>query len=72
MDTLIGKYRVRLEETILVITHPAGISFDLTFDEALGLMDYIKINRQTLLTALADTEPALERINIDDINKENT
>lgn len=69
MDTVIRRYRIRIEETILVITHPAGISFDLTLDEALALMDYIDINRQELLAEQCDTEPALERITIDEVDK---
>jgi len=72
MDTVIRRYRIRIEETILVITHPAGISFDLTLDEALALMDYIDINRQELLAEQRDTEPVLERITIDEADKGNT
>ncbi len=41
MDAIIGKYRARIEETGLVLIHPTGISFDLTLDEALGLMELI-------------------------------
>jgi hypothetical protein len=70
MDTIIRRYRIRIEETILVITHPAGISFDLTLDEALALMDYIDINRQELLAEQRDTEPVLERITIDEADKQ--
>ena len=49
MDAIIGRYRIRMEETRLVITHPAGISFDLTLDETLGLMDFIQIYRRDFL-----------------------
>ncbi len=69
MDAIIGRYRIRMEETGLVITHPAGISFDLTLDETLGLMDFIQIYRQTLIAMQRDTEPRLERITLDENDK---
>jgi hypothetical protein len=69
MDAIIGRYKIRMEETGLVITHPAGISFDLTLDETLGLMDFINIYRQTLIVMQRDTEPRLERITIDENDK---
>jgi hypothetical protein len=43
MDAIIGKYRARIEETGLILTHPTRISFDLTLDEAKGLMELIKV-----------------------------
>jgi hypothetical protein len=61
-----------MEETMLVITHPAGISFDLTLDETLGLMDFINIYQQTLTAIQRDTEPRLERITRDKNDKRNT
>ena len=66
MDAIIGKYRVCMEENGLILKHAVGINFDLTVDEALGLLDFINAYRTTLL-ALRDeqeheTEPRLERI----------
>jgi hypothetical protein len=69
MDTVIRRYRIRMEETMLVITHPTGISFDLTLDEALSLMDYITIYRQALIAMQRDTEPCLVRTTIDEADK---
>ncbi len=66
MDTIIGRYRARMEEIGLVLTHPSGISFDLTAAEALDLMDFIKVYRQALMTAERETNPELERIVIDE------
>ncbi len=66
MDAIIGRYRVRMEEMGLVLTHSSGISFDLTAEEALDLMDFIKVYRQALMTTERETNPELERIVIDE------
>jgi hypothetical protein len=66
MEAIIGRYRVRLEETGLVLTHPVGITFDLTPDETLGLWNFIKVYRQTLITMQRDTDPRLGRIATDE------
>lgn len=62
MDAIIGRYRARMENSGLVLTHPTGISFDLTADEALELLDFLKVYRQTLITSEQETNPELERI----------
>jgi hypothetical protein len=62
MDAIIGRYKVRLEETGLVLRHPTGISFELTVDETLGLGNFIRVYQQTLTSMLRETDPALERI----------
>ncbi len=63
---------MRMEETMLVITHPTGISFDLTLDETLVLADFIAVYRQTLLTLQSHTDPLLERILISENDKRDT
>lgn len=65
MDAIIGRYRARMEENGLVIRHASGISFDLTIEETLGLLDFINAYRQTLMTMQRDTDPQLERIVLD-------
>ena len=67
MDAIIGKYRMHMEETGLILKHMSGISFDLTPEEALGLLDFLSAYRQTLQTMRGDveTEPKLERIHLD-------
>jgi hypothetical protein len=67
MDAIIGKYRIHMEETGLIIKHSAGISFDLTPEESLGLLDFLSAYRQTLqaIRMEADTEPQLESITFD-------
>ncbi len=66
MDAIIGRYRVRMEEMGLILKHTSGISFDLTPNETLSLLDFINAYRQTLLLMQQDTgrdtEPELERI----------
>ncbi len=62
MDAIIGKYRARMEENGLILTHPTGISFDLTLDEAVGLMEYISTYQATIAAAQYDTEPRIERV----------
>jgi len=66
MDAIIGRYRVRMEEMGLVLKHATGISFDLTPEETLHLLDFINAYRQTLLLMQQDsghdTEPELESI----------
>jgi hypothetical protein len=48
MDAIIGKYRVSMEETGLILTHPAGISFDLTLKEAIELMEFIRVYQDAI------------------------
>ncbi len=62
MDAIIGRYKAHLEEMGLVLTHSSRISFDLTPEEALGLLDFIKVYQQTLRTMTRETDPQLTRI----------
>ncbi len=67
MDAIIGRYRARMEESGLVLRHAAGINFDLTPEEALGLLDFINAYRQTLLSLVErDTDPRMERVVIEE------
>jgi hypothetical protein len=66
MDAIIGRYKVRMEDSGLVLTHPSGISFDMTADEALDLQTFLKVYRQALLTTERETNPELERIIIEE------
>jgi hypothetical protein len=56
-----------MEPTGLVLRHATGISFDLSIDETLGLLNFLNAYHQTLL-ALQEhdherhTEPRMERI----------
>lgn len=66
MDAIAGRYRVRMEESGMILTHPSGISFDLTVDEALSLHEFIGVYRKTLQVAERDTEPEIKRVVIED------
>ncbi len=65
MDAIIGRYKVRMEDSGIILTHPSGISFEITADEALELQEFLKVYRQTLLTSERETNPELERIVIE-------
>ena len=62
MDAIIGRYKVRMEDSGIILTHPSGISFEIKAEEALILYDFLKVYRQTLLTTERETNPELERI----------
>ncbi|HKV60064.1 MAG TPA: hypothetical protein VJO32_17365 [Ktedonobacteraceae bacterium] len=61
---------MRMEETSLVLTHPSGISFDLTAEEALGLQEFVGVYRKALLAQERDTEPEIERVIIEEPTQE--
>ena len=66
MDAIIGKYRMRMEETGLILKHASGISFDLTPEEALGLLDFLSVYREALQGICKDAETeTLARIKLD-------
>ena len=66
MDAIIGRYKVRMWDSGIILTHPSGISFEITADEALELQNFLKVYRQTLLTSERETNPELERIVIEE------
>ena len=49
MNAILGKYRVYINDTGLVLTHPAGISFDITANEAMAFLDFLESHQHTLL-----------------------
>lgn len=64
MDAIIGRYRAQIEESGIVLKHQSGICFDLLPDEALGILDFIKAYRQTLVMMERNTDK-LESIVLD-------
>ena len=54
----------------MVLTHPSGISFDLTADEALGVYEFVAVYRKTLLADDRETEPVLKRVVIEEPEQE--
>jgi len=68
MDAIIGRYKVRMEDTGLILTHPSGISFEITAEEVLDLQAFLQVYRQTLLTTERETNPELERVVFEEHN----
>lgn len=66
IDAIMGRYRVRMEEEGMILTHQSGISFDLTADEALNLYEFIGVYRKSLQAAERETEPELKRVIIEE------
>ncbi len=66
MDAIIGRYKVRIEDSGLILTHPSGISFEITACEALELQYFLKVYHRTLITSERETNPELERIVIEE------
>ncbi len=68
MDAMIGRYRACMEQRGLILRHATGISFDLTLDETLGLLNFLNAYQQTLLALQEErdqerhTEPRMESI----------
>ena len=63
MDAIIGRYRLRMEETgTFVLQHPTGLMFDLTAEEALGLIDFIHVYRKALMAIERETDAEMERV----------
>lgn len=63
MDAIIGRYRVHLQdEGTLILTHRAGVAFDLSAEETLELLDFISVYRKTLMALLRETDTELKRI----------
>jgi hypothetical protein len=57
VHAIIGRYKVSMEETGLVIRHPTGLSFDLEPFEVLGLWNFIGFYREPLTDKQFETDP---------------
>ena len=57
MDAIIGRYKVSMEETGLVLRHPTGLSFDLEPNEVLGLWNFINFYREPLTDKQIEVDP---------------
>ena len=69
MDAIIGRYKARIGESGLILKHEAGISFEFTLEETLGLWDFINAYRQTLLALQRHTETHIARVVVDEHDK---
>lgn len=66
IDAIIGRYRVRVEEAGMILTHPSGINFDLTAAEALHLYEFIGVYRKTLQGVERETDPEIKRVVVEE------
>ena len=71
MDAIIGKYKVRMEETGLVIKHPTGLSFDLVPEEVIALGNFIECYRESLAELQLETEPRIPAIDTETVYDHN-
>ncbi len=71
MDAIIGKYRVSMEETGLIIKHPTGLSFELQPEEVIGLGNFIECYRKSLTEVQRETEPRLQAIDTETVHDHN-
>jgi hypothetical protein len=62
MDAIIGRFKVRIEETGLILKHEVGVSFDLTIEETLGLFNFINAYRGTLNFIKDDQDPETQKL----------
>ncbi len=62
MDAIIGRFKVSIEETGLILKHEVGVSFDLTIEETLGLFNFINAYRGTLISLKDDQDPETQKL----------
>ena len=72
MDAIIGRYKVCMEETGLVLKHPTGLSFQFLPDEALELGNFINLYRKSLAEMQCNTEPQHKEINTEAVHDHNS
>ena len=57
MDAIIGRYKAYMDETGLVLKHPAGISIDFRPNEVLGLWRFIDFYRDQIEALQPEANP---------------
>ena len=68
VDAIIGRYRLRMGDTGL--RHMSGITFDMTPDEALGLLNFLSAYRENLTSFVElETNPDLKSIVVEKADK---
>jgi hypothetical protein len=67
MDAIIGRYKVRMDDSGLVLKHPTGISIDFRPNEVLGLWKFIDFYREQLSDTQFDTRPQLETTDTEEL-----
>ncbi len=62
MDAIIGRFKVHIEETGLILKHEVGVSFDLTIEETLGLFNFINTYHGALIALKGDQDPETQKL----------
>jgi hypothetical protein len=62
MDAQIGKFKVQVKESGLLLQHSMGMGFELTREEALGLLQFLQVYQQALLEQPGTTDPETQPI----------
>ncbi len=62
MDAIIGRYKLGLKEAGLILKHEAGIAFELTIEETLGLYTFLDAYHGTLRALKDDDEPETQKL----------
>ena len=62
MYARIGRFKVQLRRDSLLLRHTAGIGFDLTPEEALGLLQFLQVYKQTLHAMRGTTDPETQPV----------
>ena len=62
MDATIGRYKLGLKDAGLTIKHEAGIAFELTVEETLGLYTFLDAYNETLRALKDDDELETEKL----------
>jgi hypothetical protein len=59
MEAIVGRYRLQMEGFCIILTHTTRFRFEMTLDEALGLMEFIQNFQAAGATAQGDAEPSV-------------
>jgi hypothetical protein len=62
MRAQIGKFKVQARKSGLLLRHNMGLGFELTPQEALGLLQFLKLYQQSLLEQLDMTDPETQPV----------
>jgi hypothetical protein len=65
MEAIIGRYRLQMEGFCLILTHTTRFRFEMTLDEALGLMEFIQNYQTARATAQGGAEPSVKEGAVD-------
>jgi hypothetical protein len=62
MDAQIGKFKVQVKKSGLLLRHSMGMGFELTREEALGLLQFLQVYQQALLEQPGTTDPETQPV----------